>query len=91
MNKRDLIKAAAQRSGLTQSVIQSSLEPILDSILDALSKGDKISLHNFGTFSIKELPERQSRNPKSGQTIMARPKKIIKFKATPLVGMDKGM
>lgn len=92
MNKRDLIKAAAQRSGLTQSVIQSSLEPILETILEALSNGDKISLHNFGTFSIKELPERQSRNPKSGQTIIARPKKVIKFKATPfLVGMEKGM
>ncbi|MBF0575744.1 HU family DNA-binding protein [Dysgonomonas sp. GY617] len=89
MNKRDLIKAAAQRSGLTQSIIQSSLEMILETIRVALSKGDKISIHNFGTFSIKQLPERQSRNPKSGQTIMARPKKVVKFKATPLIGSDK--
>lgn len=76
--------AASSKSGITQKDIQSSLEPILEAIIEALSKGDKISLHNFGTFYIKDIPERASRNPKSGEAIMARAKKVVKFKATPL-------
>ena len=84
MNKRELIMAASSKSGITQKDIQSSLEPILEAIIEALSKGDKISLHNFGTFYIKDIPERASRNPKSGEAIMARAKKVVKFKATPL-------
>lgn len=84
MNKRGLVMAAAEKSGITQVVIQSSLEPILESILDALSKGDKVTLHNFGTFYIKEVPERPSRNPKSGEAIIVPAKRVIKFKSNPM-------
>lgn len=78
--------AASSISGISQKDIQSSLEPILESILDALSKGDKVTLHNFGTSYIKDVPERQSRNPKSGEAIIARAKRVIKFKANPIDG-----
>lgn len=84
MSTRELIMAASSKSGITQKEIQSSLEPILETIIEALSNGDKISIHNFGTFYIKDIPERASRNPKSGQAIIACAKKAVKFKATPL-------
>lgn len=80
--------AASAKSGITQLVIQSSLEPILESILEALSNGEKVTLHEFGTFYIKSIGERMSRNPKSGEVFKAKAKKVIKFKATPLVGIN---
>lgn len=84
MNKRGLVMAAADKSGITQKDIQSSLEPILESIMDALSKGDKVTLHNFGTLYIKDVPERPSRNPKSGKAIIVPAKRVIKFKSNPI-------
>lgn len=86
MNRRDLVVAASGRSGLTQKHIHTSLEPILESIMDALSKGEKVCLHNFGTFYVKDIPERASRNPKSGQQITVSAKRVIKFKrAAPVI------
>lgn len=87
MNKRDLVIAASQRSGLTQKQIYSNLGPILESILDALAKGEKICLHNFGTFYIKDVPEHPSRNPKSGERIIVPAKKVIRFRPTPEVDL----
>lgn len=76
--------AASAKSGITQKDIQSSLEPILESILDALSNGDKVTLHEFGTFYIKDVPERPSRNPKSGEPIIVPAKRVVKFKSNPI-------
>ncbi len=84
MNKRELAMAAAAKAKgrITQGNIQLGFELILESILDALMNGEKITIANFGTFYIKEMNERNSRNPSTGEAIIIAPKKVVKFKIT---------
>ena len=84
MNKRDLIMAAATKSkgSMTQLSIQQGFELVLDSILDGLAKGEKITIANFGSFYVKEQRAKNSRNPATGEAIKVAAKKVIKFKTT---------
>ena len=82
MNKRDLIVSATIKSNgsITQGNIQLGLELILRSLKEALAKGEKITIANFGAFYVKEMNERNSRNPATGERIIVGPKKVVKFK-----------
>lgn len=84
MNKRDLVMAAANRAKgeITQRNIQLGFDLILRSMSEALKKGEKITIANFGTFYVKEMKERNGRNPANGEAIIIAQKKVVKFKAT---------
>lgn len=75
------MSAAVKSNGqLTQANIQLGFELVLDSILEALAKGEKITIANFGTFYVKEMNERNARNPATGEAIVVGPKKVVKFR-----------
>jgi integration host factor subunit beta len=47
---------------------------------DALAKGDNIEIRGFGSFSVKEYGTYYGRNPKTGEKIKVKPKKLPFFK-----------
>ena len=83
MTKMEIAVIASEKSSITQQDILLCMDTILETILEGLKKGERIAIQNFGTFYIQEYPERQSRNPKTGEIITVPPKKIIKFKISP--------
>ena len=80
MTKKELAALASAKSGITQKNILDCMDPILESILEALSKGGKILIQNFGAFYVTNHSERKSRNPSTGEAIIVPAKKVIKFK-----------
>lgn len=81
MNKTELINAIAEKSGLNKTQSKDALEATLCAISGALSKGDKIALIGFGTFSVVEKAARQGINPSTKKKINIPAKKVVKFKA----------
>ncbi len=53
----------------------------MDTTIETLKKGEKLTLIGFGTFSVYERPARKGRNPRTGKTIKIAAKKLPKFKA----------
>ena len=56
-------------------------EKTFDVIIDALMKGEKVELRNFGVFKIKERRARFGRNPRTGQSVPVHPRKVVVFKS----------
>ncbi|MEG1573989.1 MAG: HU family DNA-binding protein [Bacteroidales bacterium] len=81
MNKSELINAIAEEAGLTKVDAKKALEAFLGAVSDSLTKGDKIALVGFGTFSVNEKGERTGINPATKQKITIPAKKVVKFKA----------
>ena len=81
MNKAQLIDAMASKSGLSKNDSKKSLEALIESVSDALKKGDRIGLVGFGSFSVAERSSRTGRNPRTGQEINIPAKKVVKFRA----------
>ena len=68
MNKRDLIDAISGRLGDKKSATEA-VNAVLDTIQEAVAKGDKVAITGFGVFEKSERPARTARNPATGATI----------------------
>lgn len=81
MNKAELVDAMAEGAGISKADAKRALDAFIDATAGALSKGDRVSLVGFGSFSVSERAERKGRNPRTGDEITIAAKKVIKFKA----------
>lgn len=81
MNKSELIDAIAATADIPKAAAGRALDAMVDSVADALKKGDQVVLVGFGTFSVKERAARTGRNPQTGQPIQIAAAKIPSFKA----------
>ena len=80
MTKRDLVVKIANKMDLTQSIVHSIVEDVLDGITESLASGDKVELRNFGILKVKSRKARVGRNPRTGVTVPIKSKKVICFK-----------
>ena len=81
MNKTELVASVAEKSGLTKKDSEKAVNAVLAAITESMENGEKVQLVGFGTFEVSERPEREGRNPKSGETMMIAASKAPKFKA----------
>lgn len=69
MNKKDLIEIVSQKARLTKKESEEIITIILESIIKAVSEGEKVTLVGFGSFTLRERQAREGRNPKTGEKI----------------------
>lgn len=81
MNKADLINEVATATGLTKTKAGEVIDAVTESMKNALSKGDKVTLVGFGSFTPSKRKSRKGRNPKTGQVISIPEKVVVKFKS----------
>ena len=81
MNKAELIDAMAANAGLSKADAKRALEGFTASVTGALTKGDKVSLVGFGSYSISNRAARTGRNPQTGKEIQIAAKNVVRFKA----------
>ena len=65
---------------LNQEQSRAILDTVFSTISDALAKGEKVDVTGFGKFETKERPERNGRNPQSGEQIVIPASIVAKFK-----------
>jgi integration host factor subunit beta len=80
MNKSQLIERIAKEEGITIKNAASVVNVVFDSMSDSLAKGDRVEIRGFGSFKVKSYNSYQGRNPKTGEIIQVREKKLPYFK-----------
>ena len=80
MNKTELIETIASKSGLTKKDAGSALDATMETITEALSKGDSVALIGFGTFTTSKRASRSGVNPSTGEKIQIAESTVAKFK-----------
>ena len=81
MSKQQLVDMIAEKAGLTKADAARALDATMDSIKDALKKGEKVSLVGFGTFATSKREAREGRNPRTGETVKIEARTAVTFKA----------
>ena len=81
MNKTELIAEVAAKSGLSKKDAEKALAAVVDTVKEAVAKGDKVQLVGFGSFELKCREARMGRNPKTKEAIQIPASKAPVFKA----------
>ena len=79
MNTTELIAKIAEAHGVSKAQAKSIVEDIFKDIVDAAASGAEVSLSGFGKFKVKATPEREGRNPASGEKIKIAASKKLTF------------
>ena len=81
MNRQELVDAMASKANISKKDADAALKGFMESVQDALKKGDKVQLVGFGTFEVAERAAREGKNPQTGEVIKIKASKAPKFKA----------
>ena len=81
MYKAEFAAAVAEKVNLTTPQAAAVIDAVIETIESTVSGGDKVSFVGFGTFSLKERPERVGRNVRTGETVTIPASKTPVFKA----------
>ena len=82
MNKADLIDHVHQAVGGTKADAERAVETVVHTIVDALKKGEEVSVAGLGIFEAKMRAGRTGRNPRTGETIEIPAMRVPKFRAS---------
>jgi DNA-binding protein HU-beta len=81
MNKADLTEALAAKANIPKVRAASYINIVMATIQEALTNGEKVTISDFGTFTVSQRREFTGHNPKNGQEIRVPARKIPVFRA----------
>lgn len=80
MNKSEFVAAVAEKAGTSNVDAKKAVDAMLEVITEELRKGGDVTLIGFGAFRVKDRPERQGRNPQTGEPLTISAAKVASFK-----------
>ena len=81
MTKSELVTSVSAATGMPCEAASKAVSAAFDEIINAVGKGDTVTIPGFGTFHSRLLEERTGRNPQTGEEITLPACKVPKFKS----------
>ncbi|MFN7730145.1 MAG: HU family DNA-binding protein [Bdellovibrio sp.] len=80
MTKADLINLISEKAGITRVKAETVVNTIFDSMVESLMRDDRIEIRGFGSFENRRYGSYKGRNPRTGEVINVKKKKVPFFK-----------
>lgn len=81
LNKQNLVDMMAESADIAKTAAESALNAFLNSVVDTVKKGGKVTIPGFGGWEAMERSAREGRNPNTGEKIKIPAARMPKFKA----------
>jgi integration host factor subunit beta len=81
MNKLEIIAALKNEANISKSEAAKVVQLFFDHMSDAMAKGSRVEIRGLCSFFVKEYKSYTGRNPKTGDKVMIKPKKLPFFKS----------
>jgi integration host factor subunit alpha len=85
MTKADIVERIYDKVGFSKKEATDIVESIFEIIKEHLEKNEKVKISGFGNFAINEKRPRKGRNPQTGEEIMISGRRVLSFKASPVL------
>ena len=82
LTKSQIIRSIQSQFGVSQNSSIEIFESFLEIIKQSLEKGEDVMISGFGKFCVNKKSERKGRNPKTGESIVIEPRKVVTFKSS---------
>ncbi|MEE4242811.1 MAG: integration host factor subunit alpha [Desulfopila sp.] len=80
LTRKELAEAVASRLGYPRSTCADIVDSLLGTIKTSLSGGKPVKIVHFGTFTLRAKNPRNGRNPRTGESILIKKRKMVSFK-----------
>ena len=80
MNKKDIIDALFNENEISRKEAKELVDLVFLKMTDALAQGDRVEIRGFGSFTVRNYKAYEGRNPKTGEVVRIKPKKLPFFK-----------
>ena len=81
MNKLELISALKIESNISKSEAAKFVQIFFDDMADAMARGERVEIRGLCSFFVKNYKSYVGRNPKTGDKVSIKPKKLPFFKS----------
>ena len=81
MNKLELISELKNKAEISKAEAAQVVKIFFDSMADALARGERVEIRGLCSFFVKDYKSYTGRNPKTGDKVTIRPKRLPFFKA----------
>lgn len=85
MTKNDIVERIYERVGFSKKEASEVVESIFETIKGRLERGEKVKISGFGNFVVHQKRPRRGRNPQTGEEITISGRKVLSFKASPVL------
>jgi integration host factor subunit alpha len=82
VTRAQLSEAVYQEVGLSRNESADLVESVLREVSEALSRGETVKISSFGSFFVRSKGQRIGRNPKTGEEVPIRPRRVLVFRAS---------
>ena len=82
VTRAQLSEAVYQEVGLSRNESADLVGGVLNEISDTLIRGEPVKISSFGSFSVRQKGERKGRNPKTGEEVPIKPRRVLVFRAS---------
>ncbi len=80
MNRVDLINALKDKTNINKKEVKQIIDTFFGTITKTLSRGKRVEIRGFGSFTVNKYKPYTGRNPKTGKQIKVHSKKLPFFK-----------
>ena len=80
MNKKDIIDTLFNENEISRKEAKQLVDLVFLKMTDALAQGDRVEIRGFGSFTVRNYKAYEGRNPKTGEVVKIKPKKLPFFK-----------
>ena len=85
VTRAQLSEAVYQEVGLSRNESAELVETVLNEISTALARGEMVKISSFGSFAVRRKGKRIGRNPKTGKEVPINPRRVLVFRASPVL------
>ena len=85
LTKADIVERIHERVGFSKKEASEVVDSVFEVIKGQLEHGQKVKVSGFGNFVVHEKRPRKGRNPQTGDTITIRGRRVLGFKASPML------
>ena len=82
LTKQILVKSIHEEIGYSKTRSEDLFESVMEIMKSTVESGENVLISGFGKFCVNEKHARRGRNPKTGETIMLEPKRVVTFKGS---------
>ena len=82
VTKMELANILFDELGLNKREAKEFVELFFEEVRIALENGENVKFSGFGSFSVRDKPQRPGRNPKTGEEIPVSARRVVTYKAS---------